>query len=121
MWLERCGGKSLNEPPILISIPAIASKPAPKPAAAERITIGADQVTIKGPNLASLKMVRYKGRNLRFELSGDTSSVTVHGLEAAGVTRTATNTRSLEFLFSGGKKAAVSLEIVSSKVETVPK
>jgi hypothetical protein len=112
--------KASNEPPILIGIPAIASKPAPKPAAAERITVGADQVLIKGPSLAHLQAIRYKGKKLRFDLSTDTSSVTVYGLRAAGVTRTAA-TRKLELVFTGGKKAPVNLEIVSGKVETVPK
>jgi hypothetical protein len=113
-----------NERPFLIPIPLLepAKKPEP-PKAQERITVGADEVVIVGEGLKDVAKVFFKKRQFdpgNVERADDGKSLRLSGLTGLGVTSTAA-TQPIVLEFKSGAKVTVNVEVVSSKVETVPR
>lgn len=110
-----------DERPFVIALPTLEFKDAkpPDPKAAERITVNADEVVIQGAGFNDLVRVTFRGRSIPFEVSEDGKLVTLKKLRSHGVTRSAT-TQPLQFIFKD-RKSTVNLEVVTTKVETVPK
>ncbi len=116
--------KTVNERPELVTLPALDDKAASTPLLTPkyRITVGMDDVALVGDNLEKLytniSSVTFNNtKTLAVSLALDKKSLIVSGLVAAGVT-TEPITRDINFAFKDGTKATVTLEVVSSKVET---
>ena len=83
--------------------------------------MGADEAVIVGDNLGPVTVVQFQKKNLTIsKRSDDGKSITVTGLVAAGATAVA-KTQDIDLLTQTGKLGTIKLEVVSSKVETVPK
>lgn len=109
-----------NERPVLVPIPAAdaaAAAPKPEPKARGRVVLNTDAAVFDSEGLKDLSKVVYDGRELSFEVSKDNKSVTVKGLQAAGVT-TKPEIVTLEFSF-GTSKVSAKLDVVNAKVEAV--
>jgi hypothetical protein len=115
LLLRRPGGQ-----PFLLTIPEVEVKKPDPPKARERVTAGSDEAVIDGVSAEELDGVTFRDQRIDFEPADD-KSIRLKGLRALGVTSEATTrTFSLQFK-SGAKPAKVELEVVSTKVETVPK
>jgi hypothetical protein len=116
VMLQR-NGKS----PFLVSIPDLDPKKPDPPKARERITIDADEAVIDGDGMKDLVKVSFKKFEITSkEIAGDGKSVRLSGLRALGITSTAAS-QPLVLEFKSGAKTTVTLEVVSTKVETVSK
>lgn len=108
-----------DERPFTIQIPSLDSKDLNtdfKPT--ERVTVGTDEVAISG-EVKDLTRVTFNGNPVSAQKAADNKSVTLKGLNVAGITTTAT-TKIVVFWFNE-KKAEVKIEVINSKIETVPK
>jgi hypothetical protein len=114
-----------NERPVPVSIPSIASGDSKSstathsPMIKERVTVGSDEAIMVGDDLDELQKVSFRGKEIHFEKQEGAKSLRLTGLKAAGVTSEAA-TQTLDLTLKDGK-ATVNLEVVSEKVETVPK
>ncbi len=113
-----------DEQPFPIAIPSLEApkKPDP-PKALERITVGADEAVIVGEGLKDVVKVLFRKRQLdpgQVEPADDGKSLRLTGLAKFGVTSTAA-TQTIVLEFKSGAKATVNVEVVTSKVETIPK
>ena len=113
-----------NERPFLISIPALeaAKKPDP-PKANERITVNSDEAVIEGDGLNDVTKVFFRKTQFNpanVDISDDGKSLRLSGLRDLHVTSWASS-QPIVLEFKSGAKVTVMLEIVNSKVETVPK
>ena len=108
-----------GERPFLIPLPPLEPKPVKSPEAKERVTVNAEEAIIEGDNMGELVSVKFRDTAVPFIPAKDGKSVTLTRLRSLGVTDTAA-TRTLELQFKKGK-ASVKLEIVSSKIETIPR
>jgi hypothetical protein len=94
-------------------------KPVKPPEATERVTINADEAVIEGDKMDELVSVKFRDLSIPFIPAKSGKSVTLTRLRALGITETA-STRTLDLKFKKGS-ASVKLEVVSSKVETIPR
>ncbi len=112
-----------GERPFAIPIPPLVepAKPEPaKPKFSERVTVGADDATIVGDGLKDIvKIVALKQELTNLEVSDDGKTLKVKGLAAAGITSVA-KTVDCDLVTKAGK-TTIQLQVVSSKVESVPK
>jgi hypothetical protein len=112
-----------NERPFVLAVPPLPTpdQTATAPKFQERVTVGADEAVIVGDNLGPVTVVQFQKKNLTIsKRSDDGKSITVTGLVAAGATAVA-KTQDIDLLTQTGKLGTIKLEVVSSKVETVPK
>jgi hypothetical protein len=113
-----------DEQPFPIAIPSVEApkKPDP-PKALERITVGSDEAVIVGEGLKDVVKVFFRKRQLdpsQVEPADDGRSLRLTGLAKFGVTSTAV-TQPIVLEFKSGAKATVNVEVVTSKVETIPR
>lgn len=117
--LQRAG-----ERPITLAMPALTTTAdgAKQPLRfAERVTVGADEATIVGDGVKDIsKVVAQKIEFTNPELSSDGKSLRIRGLASTGITAIA-KTVDCTLVPKSGKAKTIQLEIVSSKVESVPK
>ncbi len=108
-----------GERPFLVAVPALPSADQPKsdPKFQERVTVGADEAVVVGDDMAKVTKVLFQGKELNKSLEG--KSLRIKGLNAAGVTATA-STQSIDLVSATGK-VTVKLEVVNSKIESVQK
>jgi hypothetical protein len=108
-----------GERPFLVAVPALPSADQAKsePKFQERVTVGADEAVIVGDDLAKVTHVLFQKKELAKAIEG--KSLRIKGLNAAGATATPT-TQNIDLVTDTGK-ATVKLEVVNSKVESVPK
>lgn len=113
-----------NERPFLIAIPSLEpAKKADPPKAMERVTVGSDEAVIVGEGLKDVAKVFFRKRPFDpndVESAEDGKSVRLLRLTRLGVTSTAA-TQPIVFEFKSGAKVTVNLEVVNTKVETVPR
>jgi hypothetical protein len=115
LLLRRSSGQ-----PFLLTIPEVEVKKPDPPKARERVTVGSDEAIIDGVTAKELDSVTFRDQQVVFEPADD-KSIRLKGLRSLGATsEAATRTFSLQFK-SGAKPAKVDLEVVSTKVETVPR
>ncbi|HZI19852.1 MAG TPA: hypothetical protein VEY09_14770 [Pyrinomonadaceae bacterium] len=109
-----------DERPFVIPLPALEFGPKPaEPKVAGRVSVGADEAVIQGPGFADLVRVTFQGLDVPFRKSPDGREVRLRRLWAVGATKTAA-VRPLVLIYKDGV-STVSLEVVDSKVETVPR
>ena len=113
-----------DERPFLIPIPSLEApkKPDP-PKAAERITVDADEAVIVGEGLKDVAKVFFRRTQLdpsQIEPADDGKSLRLTGLARLGVTRTAA-TQPIILEFKSGAKVVINVEVVDSKIESVPR
>lgn len=116
--------RTTDERPFLIPIPSLEApkKPDP-PKAMERITVGADEAVILGEGLKDVARVVFRSRPLdpsQVQPAEDGKSLRLIGLARLGLTSTAA-TQPIVLEFQAGAKATVNIEVITSKVETIPR
>jgi hypothetical protein len=110
-----------NGRPFLVAVPALPSstdQTSQDPKFQERVTVGADQATIVGGDLTKITHVFFQKTELKMAKT-DGKTITISGLAAAGVTAAA-KTQDIDLVTASGK-TTIKLEVVNSKIETVPK
>jgi hypothetical protein len=111
-----------NEKPFLVTIPELEPKKPDPPKARERVTVDSDEALIEGDGMKDLKSVTCitcKVKPVLFEVVDD-KTVRLTSLKTnVGASGAATHTLVLQF--KSGVKSKLNIEIVSTKVENVPK
>lgn len=113
-----------GERPFLIAIPALeaAKKPDP-PKARERITVNSDEAAIVGDGLNDVAKVFFRKVQISpadIDIADDGKSLRLSGLRGLRVTSWASS-QPIVLELKSGATIIVMLEVVDSKVETVPK
>lgn len=113
-----------DDMPFQIAIPSLEApkKPDP-PKAMERVIVGANEAVIVGEGLKDVTKVFFRKDPFDaadVEIAEDGKSLRLKRLTRFGVTSTAT-TQTIVLEFKSGAKATVNLEVVNSKIETVPR
>lgn len=118
---QRSDEKGANvERPLIVPIPVVEAAPAKGVIAKERVTLNADQVLVSGEGLDKVTRVTFQGTELpKLTTFDGWKTAVVTGLRAAHASTTAT-TQVLKFWFPD-KEIDVTIEVVSSKVETTVK
>ncbi|HEU4768817.1 MAG TPA: hypothetical protein VFS77_15645, partial [Pyrinomonadaceae bacterium] len=113
-----------DERPFLIPIPSLEQpkKPDP-PKALERITVDANEAVIIGEGLKDVARVFFRTTSLdpsQVQPADDGKSLRLIGLARLGVTATAA-TQAFVLEFKSGARVPVNIEVVDSKIESVPR
>ena len=110
--------KSANERPVFVAIPTLEPPPKITLTAGGRVVVGTDELIVTGDTFDNLKSVLFNKTAINRVIDG--KSVKLTGLVAARVTSIAGEPE-LQFEFDDGKKNTLKLDVVSSKIETVPR
>ena len=110
-----------GERPILLAVPSLDAKTAKKPEvkAKERVTVGADEAILLADQADQIKPVKLGESAITFEVAKDKKTVTLKGLATRGTVSAAAKDLVVEYPDS--VKVSVTLDVVSSKIETVAK
>lgn len=112
-----------NERPFLVAIPPLqAPEPKPAPKFRERIVVGADDAVVVGEGLNTFVKFVALGKEFKDSAltpSADGKSLRITGLASAGLTSIA-RTIDGSLVTEAGGKNSIQLEIVNSKVESIP-
>lgn len=110
--------KSTQERPVFVTLPS--SDPPPKLALTigSRVFVGTNDLTVTGDVFDNLKSVTYNKTPITKALDG--KALKLSGLVAAGVTAIAGEPE-LQFEFEDGRKNSLKFDVISTKVEIVPK
>lgn len=116
--------RSSGDRPFQIAIPSLEApkKPDP-PKAMERVIVGSNEAVIIGDGLKDVTKVFFRKDQLDpvdVEVAEDGKSLRLKRLTRFGVTSTAA-TQALVLEFKSGARVTVNLEVVNSKIETVPR
>jgi hypothetical protein len=110
--------KSANERPVFVAIPTLEPPPKITLTAGGRVVVGTDELVVTGDTFDNLKSVLFNKTAISKVIGG--KSVKLTGLVAARVTSIAGEPE-LQFEFDDGKKNTLKLDVVNSKIETVPR
>lgn len=102
---------------VAVPVPPAADQPKQDLKFLERVTVGADEATITGDDLSKIAHVFFGKTELN--KSSDGKSMKVTGLVASGATAVA-KTQDIDLVTASGK-VTIKLEVVNSKIESVPK
>jgi hypothetical protein len=96
----------------LVTIPA---EPDPTPPQLDPVTKGQQSIAIHsfGPDLHTLSDVQFADKSIGFTVAADGKSVTVDLKTVTGIS----GTKTLTFVFSGGKKIQIAIQVVDSAVK----
>jgi hypothetical protein len=108
-----------NERPVLVDIPAVEFKDAPRKELAPRgrISLGSDEALFEGEGLQKLTRVLFRNRAVPFDPAADGKSVRLKNLKTLGVTSSAVP-QDLIFVFEEAR-TPVTIEVVNARYETI--
>lgn len=112
-----------GEQPFLIAIPSLETKKPEPPKALERVTVGSNEAVITGEGLKDVTKVFFRKNQFDagdVEVAEDGKSLRLLRLTRFGITSTAA-TQPIVLEFKSGAKTTVNLEVINSKIETVPR
>lgn len=112
--------KGAAEHPVFVAMPSADPPPKIVLTVGGRVVAGTDQLVVTGDTFNDLTSVTFNKAPINKVVSGNGKSVKIVGLVSKGVTSIAGEPELL-FEYKDGKKITLKLDVVSSKVETVPR
>ncbi|HZN09887.1 MAG TPA: hypothetical protein VFB65_24035, partial [Pyrinomonadaceae bacterium] len=114
--------KAAAERPVFVTMPTPDPQTKIVLAVGGRVVVGTDELVVTGDTFDKLTAVKFNNGKTSIDkvVSDDKKSVKIVGLVGKGVT-TVAGEPELVFEYDAGKKVTLKLDVVSSKIETVPR
>lgn len=111
-----------GERPVFVTMPTAEPPPKIVLTVGGRVVVGTDELVVTGDTFDKLTAVTFNNgkTSINKTISGDKKSVKIDGLVGSRVTSIAGEPELL-FEYEAGKKVTLKLDVVSSKIETVPR
>jgi hypothetical protein len=112
--------KNATERPVFVTMPSVDPPPKIVLTVGGRVVAGTDELVVTGDTFDNLTAVTFGKTPINKVISDNKKSVKIVGLVGKGVTSIAGEPELL-FEYDAGKKITLKLDVVSSKIETVPR
>lgn len=109
-----------GEQPFLVTVPELAPKKPDPPKSKERVTVGSDEALIVGDGMKELEGVTFREQKVSYVVVDD-KNLRLTGLRTLGATSEASTQRFLFKFKAEAKPKEVDVEVINTKVETLPK